>query len=202
MKRLILVLTVMVFGAVLVSAQSLADAAQQAKTQKNAVPAKHVYTNDDIASTPAPAVQKAAGATSPSGDAATTGTDGSGTDAAKADGSKNDDKAAANDKDKKDSKEDAATKAAAYKQKLEDQKKAIADQEREINLMEREHQVRVATYYADAGNQLRTGEKWFQDEKKYQDDLAAKKKALTDAKAKLDETSEQARKAGIPASQQ
>ncbi len=67
--------------------------------------------------------------------------------------------------------------------------------------MEREHQVRVATYYADAGNQLRTGEKWFQDEKKYQDDLDAKKKALADAKTKLDETAEQARKAGASVSQ-
>ncbi len=42
MKRLILVLTLMVFGALLVSAQSLADAAQQAKSQKQAAPAKHV----------------------------------------------------------------------------------------------------------------------------------------------------------------
>src|SRR3954469_17108078 len=54
MKRLILVLTVVVFGSLLLSAQpsSLAHAARQAKADKNTPPAKHVYTADDIAPAP------------------------------------------------------------------------------------------------------------------------------------------------------
>ncbi|MGZ4789242.1 MAG: hypothetical protein ACXVZX_12050 [Terriglobales bacterium] len=188
MKRLVLMLTVIVFGCLLASAQtSLADAARQAKAEKNAAPAKHVYTNDDIV-TPAPAAEKAPAETKaaePSADA-------------KADANEGDAKAGS--KDKKDAKEDAAAKATALKEKIAQQKKAIADQEKDISIMEREHQIRVAEYYADAGTQLRTGEKWFQDEKKYEQDLDAKKKALSDAKVQLDELSDQARKAGAPSS--
>jgi len=193
MRRLVLVLTVIVVGSLLGAAQtSLADAARQAKGEKKTVPAaKHVYTNDDVGEPAAPAVEKAP-ATEGSPDAAKT-------DAAKddkADGAKTDAKTA----DKKGSKEDTSAKANALKDKIASQKKAIADQEREINVMEREHQIRVAEYYADAGNSLRTGEKWFQDEKAYQESLDAKKKALSEAKSQLDELSEQARKAGVPVS--
>ncbi len=189
MKRWITILTIIVFGSLLVSAQtSVADAARQAKAEKqSAPPVKHVYTNDDILPATSPAVEKKPADTAEAGD----------TDA------KAGDEAKAGEKDEKgkekDKKKEAEAKA-AFKEKLDAQKKAIEDREKEINIMEREHQIRVAEYYADAGTQLRTGEKWFQEEKKYQDDLAAKKKALEDAKAKLDELSEQARKAGVPSS--
>jgi hypothetical protein len=202
MKRFILMLTVVVFGSLLVSAQSsLADAARQAKTEKQtATPAKHVYTNDDIMPAATPAVEKAPGeaAAPAAGDASKA--DSAKTDAAKPEAAKGDEKSAEKG-DKKETKEDTAAKATALKDQIAAQKKAISDQEKEISISEREHQIRVATYYADAGNQLRTGEKWFQDEKKYQEDLDGKKKALTDAKAKLDQTMEEARKAGVPANQ-
>ena len=198
MKRLILMLTVIVFGALLVSAQtSLADAARQAKADKNATPAKHTYTNDDILPAATPAVEKAPAGTTATGEASA---ETAKPEAPKGDAGKTDEKTA--DKaDKKETKEDATAKATAFKEQIAAQKKAIADQEKEISISEREHQIRVATYYADAGTQLRTGEKWFQDEKRYQDELDAKKKAVADAKTKLDQTMEGARKAGVPANQ-
>ena len=195
MKRSTLSLLVIMLGSLLGVAQtqpappatpssqaSLADAAAKAKAEKKAAPAKHVYTNDDIV-VPEPAAAPA-----------TDAKDAAGTDA-KADAGKSaDDK----DKDKKDPKDVA--KNDALKAKIADLKKSIADQQKDISLMEREHQIKTAEYYADAGTQLRTSGQWFVDEQKYQDDLAAKRKTLSDAQASLDELNEQARKAGVPTS--
>ncbi len=155
------------------SAQSLGEAARKAKSEKKPATNK-VYTNDDFASQ-AP-VMKAAEKESIPADA---------------------NKDAKTDNKSDDADKAKAAKAAEWKQKVEEQKKAVADMEREVNLMEREHQVRVATYYADAGNQLRDSKKWFEDEKKYEEDHAAKQKSLADARQKLDDLQENARKAGM-----
>jgi hypothetical protein len=194
MKRVSLVLLLIAMGATCASAQqSLADAARQAQADKKAAPAKHVYTNDDIV-TPAEAAAEKATRTGAavSGNAA-----GKPAADAKTDADKSGDK---DNADKKDTKEDAAKVAADFKQKIADQQKAIADMEHEINIMDREHQIKIAEYYADAGTQLRNSAQWFQGEKQFQDDSESKKKALGDAKAKLDELNEQARKAGVPGS--
>ena len=174
-----------------VSAQeSLGQAAKNAQAQKkSSQQAKKVYTNDDIASVVIPAAEK-----SPDPIASK--------DETKSTDAKTGEEKVAN-KGGKDEKSDEKSKesAAAYKQGILDQQSKVKDTERELSLMEREHQVRVAAYYADAGNQLRDSSKWFADEKKYSDDLAAKKKDLADAKEKLTNMQEDARKAGIPLSQ-
>jgi hypothetical protein len=163
------------------SAQSLGDAARQNRNEKKPAP-KKVYTNDDIQSAApvAPATTADGVSDKPAGGGTA--------------------KTAEKKDDKKDEK-NAAGKADEWKKKVDGQKQAIADDERELNLMEREHQIRVSTYYADAGNQLRDSKKWFEDEKKYQDDHAAKQKAVADAKQKLDDMKDDARKAGVPAGQ-
>ena len=68
--------------------------------------------------------------------------------------------------------------------------------ERELDVMQRENKLRTADYYGDAGTRLRDAKKFTDDDRKYQDDIAAKQKALDDAKTKLDQTREEARKAG------
>jgi hypothetical protein len=191
-------LVIVSFAALCASAQSLGDAARQAQTEKKAAPAKHVYTNDDIVApteaAPAPTPEKA----SSGADAAVPGnTAGKPATEAKVDAEKSGDKGMA---EKKDNKEDTAKASGELNKKIADQQKAIADQDHEINIMEREHQIRVAEYYADAGTQLRTSGQWFDDEKKYQADLQAKKQSLSDAKAKLDELNDQARKTATPGS--
>lgn len=147
-----------------VSAQeSLGQAAKNAQAQKkSSQQAKKVYTNDDIASVVIPAAEK-----SPDPIASK--------DETKSTDAKTGEEKVAN-KGGKDEKSDEKSKesAAAYKQGILDQQSKVKDTERELSLMEREHQVRVAAYYADAGNQLRDSSKWFADEKKYSDDLAAK----------------------------
>ena len=54
-----------------------------------------------------------------------------------------------------------------------------------------------AAYYADAGTMLRDQGKFMDDSRKQQAEIDAKKQTLTDAKQKLDDLQEQARKTGI-----
>lgn len=183
MRRLARIALVAMLSVVSVSlfAQSLGEAARQARGEKKPTP-KKVYTNDDFASVPqapAPAPsQEAAGSDKP--------------------------EAKTSDKDKKDAKTAAnsdSDKAGEWKKKINGQQKTVADLERELNLMEREHQLRASSYYADIGQQLRDSKKWFEDERKYDEDHKAKEKAVADAKQKLEQLKEDARKAGIPAGQ-
>lgn len=189
-KSIIFALAILLFGT-LTFAQSLGDAARAAQAHKKDTSNKKVYTNDDIEGTTpgaAPAAPAAAG--QPSSAPASAETKAADTKAA----SSSEAKPATNDE------KSVAAKTQEWKSKLDAQKKAIADIGRELNLMEREHQVRVATYYADAGNQLRDSKKWFEDEKKYEEDHAAKQKDLADAKQKLSDMQDEARKAGAPPS--
>lgn len=183
MKRAIAIslcaLFLMTLGVTFSAAQeSVADAARQARAKKKPA-AQKVYTNDDIPSVEIPATQKTPADTStessPDAKAEKSGQD----DAAK--------------------QEQSARKTAEkYKKDIADLKTKIAGLEHDIDLMQREHQVRVSVYYADAGAQLRDSKKWFEDEKKYNDDLAAKQKELEKAKQDLDDMTETARKAGVP----
>jgi hypothetical protein len=172
--------------------QSLADAARTAKGEKKPA-TKKVYTNEDFEGSAlvTPAVEKAP---ADSGEVATVKPAKEETADAKA--------APRNTVAKTDNKPAPMTAAnvESWNNKIDSQKKAVADIDRELNLMEREHQVKVATYYADAGNQLRDSKKWFEDEKKYEDEHTAKQKDVANAKQKLTDLQEEARKAGVPAS--
>jgi hypothetical protein len=183
MKRVVrfALLTLVLFsvGTSMASAQSVAQAAREAQMQKK-TPAKKVYTNDEIGSVVIPASEK---------DPAPVAAPATG-EAKSADNAAPEEKAT-------DKKEDGPKKDDELKKTVAVQQAKVADIERELNLMEREHQVRVSTYYADAGNQLRDSKKWFDDEKKYNEELAGKRKDLSDAKDKLAQTMESARKAGV-----
>ncbi len=94
-------------------------------------------------------------------------------------------------------------KEAAEKQwedKLAAQKDQIALLTRELDVEQREYQIRAAAMYADAGNRMRNSADWDKQDAQYKEQIAAKQKALDDAKQKLDDTQEDARKAGVSAS--
>ena len=59
----------------------------------------------------------------------------------------------------------------------------------------------AAAFYADAGVMLRDQERYAQDSRKAQSEIDSKKQTLADARQKLEDLQEQARKAGISASQ-
>src|SRR5450432_3559047 len=87
-----------------------------------------------------------------------------------------------------------------WKQKISSQKDHIDLLSRELDVAQREYQLRAAAFYADAGNRLRNSGTWDKEDANYKEDISQKQKALDDAKQQLDDLQEQARKAGAPAS--
>jgi hypothetical protein len=69
---------------------------------------------------------------------------------------------------------------------------------RELDVLQREYQLRAAAMYGDAGNRLRNQTDWDKQDAQYKQNIADKQKALDDAKQKLDDMQEEARKAGVP----
>jgi len=99
--------------------------------------------------------------------------------------------------------DDQAKKQAAWKQwkdKLSAQKDAIDLASRELDVLQREYQLRAAEMYADVGNRLRNSTQWDKQEAQYKQQIADKQKAVEDAKQKLTDMQEEARKAGVPSS--
>jgi len=99
--------------------------------------------------------------------------------------------------------EDDAAKQAAWKQwgdRIASQKDQIDLLQRELDVLQREYKLRAAAMYADVGNRMRNELDWDKQDAQYKQQIADKQKALDDAKQKLDDLLEDARKAGVPAS--
>ena len=99
--------------------------------------------------------------------------------------------------------DDEAARQAAIKQwgdKLSAQKDQIDLLTRELDVLQREYQLRAAAMYADAGNRMRNELDWDKKDAQYKQQIADKQKAVDEAKQKLDDMQEDARKAGVPAS--
>ena len=180
------------------AAQSVADAAKQPKPTRKAA---KVYTNDEIPSVDtikdAPPAKDADAAKDTDASKATDSTAPAEKDA-KAESKSADDKNA--DSEKKDAAPEDAKKAETeMKARIATQKQKVADNERELQLTDREYKLRSAVFYADAGNRLRDDKKWSDTERKYKDDMARLQQDLTTNKAKLEDLREEARKAGIKA---
>jgi len=109
----------------------------------------------------------------------------------------NKDAAAAKSADDEQAKKQAAWKA--WQDKLTAQKDAIDLASRELNVLQREYELRAAAMYADVGNRLRNAAQWDKEEADYKQKIADKAKAVDDAKQKLEDMKEEARKAGVPA---
>jgi hypothetical protein len=99
--------------------------------------------------------------------------------------------------------EDEAAKQAALKQwedKMTSEKEQIDLLTRELDVLQREYQIRAAAMYADVGNRMRNSADWDKQDAQYKQQIADKQKALEDAKQKLEDLQEGARKAGVSAS--
>lgn len=181
--------------------QSLADQAKAVRQQSKKSATK-VYTEDDLPSVPeskmaeeshaaeATATNAEAAKEAPAADTAAASGDASTSDANK------EDEAAAKEKEEA-AKVAAEAQANDLKAKVSDKQEEVKSLEKELDLMQRENKLRQASYYGDAGTQLRDQKKWADEQRQYQTDLEAKQKALAEAKEKLDDTREQARKSGI-----
>ncbi len=97
--------------------------------------------------------------------------------------------------------DEEAAKQAAWKQwgdKITSQQSQIDLSARELDVLQREYQMRAAAMYADAGNRLRNSSDWDKQDAQYKQQIADKQKSLDEAKQKLDDMKEDARKAGVP----
>jgi hypothetical protein len=92
--------------------------------------------------------------------------------------------------------EKKAAEAKQWQDKLDAQKGQIDLAARELDVTQREYQLRAAAMYADAGNRMRNSTEWDKEDAQYKQQIADKQKALDDAKTKLDDLQESARKAG------
>jgi len=88
----------------------------------------------------------------------------------------------------------------AWKDKLAAQKDKTALLSRELDVEQREYQLRAASMYADAGNRLRNSAEWDKEDADYKKKIEEKKKAVDEAKQQMDDMQEEARKAGVPSS--
>jgi hypothetical protein len=98
------------------------------------------------------------------------------------------------------SQEDRQKTYDAWKDRLSDQKAKVDLLNRELDVEQREYQLRAAAMYADAGNRLRNSGNWDKEDADYKQKIAEKKKAADAAKQELDDMQENARKAGVPSS--
>jgi hypothetical protein len=87
---------------------------------------------------------------------------------------------------------------AAWKQKIDEQKVKTDLLTREFDVTQREFRLRSNAYYSDISNRLRGSGEWQAEEAKYKQQIAEKQKALDEAKARLSDLREQARKSGVP----
>ena len=98
-------------------------------------------------------------------------------------------------------KDDQAKKEQGWKDwqdKMTTQKSDIDLASRELDVLQKEYQLRAAAMYADAGNRLRNSGDWDKQDADYKQKIADKQKAVEDAKSKLTDMQEEARKDGVP----
>ncbi len=87
-----------------------------------------------------------------------------------------------------------------WQQKINTQQSQVDLLQRELDVDQREYRVRAAAFYADAGDRLRNQTTWDKDDADYKQKIADKQKALDDAKQKMTDMQEEARKSGVPSS--
>jgi hypothetical protein len=87
-----------------------------------------------------------------------------------------------------------------WQQKINAQQSQVDLLTRELDVEQREYRVRAAAFYADAGDRLRNEAAWDKEDANYKQKIADKQKALDEAKQKVTDMQEDARKSGVPSS--
>jgi hypothetical protein len=87
-----------------------------------------------------------------------------------------------------------------WKQQLSTQQSQIDQLSHELDLQQREYKMRAAEFYGDAGERLRNEAAWDKQDAAYKQKIADQQKALDEAKQKLNDLQEDARKSGVPSS--
>src|SRR5882672_960821 len=193
MKRFrvgLLILTGLLAGVAAAQSDSLAEAARKHKQQQAGKPvAAKVYTNDNL-----PATETISTVGAPATDAAATATtDGQAvsadwyTPAAKDGGAKPADDSKSRQKTRKN-----------WHEKIEKQKAAVEQMQKENDEIDRQYKLTSGNYYNSAQQRLFDGAAMAKEDAAYKQQMEQKKKAIEDAKQKIDDLQEEARRAGVP----
>jgi DNA repair exonuclease SbcCD ATPase subunit len=190
MKRFsvgLLILTGLLAGVAAAQSDSLAEAARKHKQQQAGKPvAAKVYTNDNL-----PATETISTVGAPATDAATTAP----TDGVSADGStpaaKDGAKPADDSKSRQKTWED-------WREKIEKQKAAVEQMKKENDEIDRQYKLTSGNYYNSAQQRLFDGAAMAKEDAAYKQQMEQKQKAIEDAKQKIEDLQEGARRAGVP----
>jgi type IV secretory pathway VirB10-like protein len=168
--------------------ESVGDRARAMRKEKRP-PAKKVYTNDNLPTSASISVVGPLAQANPDEKAAAKPQDESEKQVQKE--TKTEDKA-----EEKNAPEDEQ----GWRDRFSEQKRKISDLGRELDVLQREYQLLITNYYADAGSKLRDEKKWADEDARYRTEIADKQKQIEEAQAQLQDMAEQARQAGMPSS--
>ena len=87
---------------------------------------------------------------------------------------------------------------AAWKARLDEQKDKISLLTRELDVLQREHDIKAAEFYANTARRVQNPSGFASEDAKYKQQIADKQKAVDTAKAKLNDLQDEARKSGAP----
>lgn len=88
----------------------------------------------------------------------------------------------------------------AFKNKLDGQKDKISLLARELDVLQREYQLKVSEFYSDAAARVQNPNGLVEIDGKYKEQIADKQKSLEDANAELGNMQEEGRRSGAPSS--
>jgi len=170
--------------------QSLGDYARAAKKTKPKDSAPKVYDNDNL---PNNATLSVVGDTA-------AGSDKDKDEQAKSDDKNIPEKKSENSQHMKagQSAEEREKAIGEWKQKIDDQKGKVSLLSRELDVLQRERQIKQADFYASTARAVQNARGFDEEDGKYKKQIADKQKELDEAKSKLNDLEEQARKAGAP----
>ena len=191
MKRFnigLLILTGLLAGVAAAQSDSLADAARKHKQQQSGKPvAAKVYTNDNL-----PATETISAVGAPASDAAATApTDGQATADGSTPATKDGAKPADDTKTRQKTWED-------WRDKIQKQKASVEQMQKENEEIDRQYKLTSGNYYNSAQQRLFDGAAMAKEDAAYKQQMEQKKKAIDDAKQKIDDLQEEARRAGVP----
>jgi hypothetical protein len=86
----------------------------------------------------------------------------------------------------------------AFKNKLDDQKDKISLLSRELDVLQREYQLKVSEFYSDTAARVQNPNGLADVDAKYKQQIADKQKAVDEAKAALSNIQEEGRRSGAP----
>jgi predicted RNase H-like nuclease (RuvC/YqgF family) len=191
MKRFnigLLILMGLLTGVAAAQSDSLAEAARKHRQQQAGKPAAaKVYTNDNL-----PATETISTVGAPANDAAAnTQTDGQASADASTPAGKDGAKPADDSKTRQKTWEE-------WRDKIQKQKASVEQMQKENDEIERQFKLTTGNYYSSAQQRLYDGAAMAKEDAAYKQQMEQKKKAIEDARQKIEDLQEEARRAGVP----